>query len=73
MKTWTTNETKYSRMAQINFFKGCLPEISLGPFLNTLPKYNDYKLGANLNKRKRSTFVIKFVRNFEIFVKNLIA
>ena len=28
--------TKYSRMDQLNFFKGCLPQITLGPFLNTL-------------------------------------
>ena len=29
--------TKYSRMDQVKFFKVCLPQISLGPFLNTLP------------------------------------
>ena len=28
--------TKYSRIDQVNFFKGCLPRISLGPFRNTL-------------------------------------
>ena len=27
---------KSSRMDQVKFFKGCLPQISLGPFLNTL-------------------------------------
>ena len=27
---------KYSRMDQKNFFKGCLPQILFGPFLNTL-------------------------------------
>ena len=32
----TTNETKYSRMDQVKLFKGCLPQILLGPFLNTL-------------------------------------
>ena len=26
--------TKYSRMDQVKFFKGCLPQILLGPFLN---------------------------------------
>ena len=31
-----TFETKYSRMDQVKFFKGCLPQILLGPFLNTL-------------------------------------
>ena len=30
-----TYETKYSRVDQVNF-KGCLPQILLGPFLNTL-------------------------------------
>ena len=29
--------TKYSRMDQVKFFKGCLSQISLSPFLNTLP------------------------------------
>ena len=28
--------TKYSRMDQVKFFKGCLPQILLGPFLNAL-------------------------------------
>ena len=27
---------KYSRMDQVKSFKGCLPQILLGPFLNTL-------------------------------------
>ena len=35
-----TNGTKYSRMEQVKFFKGCLPKISLGPFLNTLSQIN---------------------------------
>ena len=30
-------ETKYSRMDQVKFFKGHLPQILLGTFLNTLP------------------------------------
>ena len=30
-------ESKYSRMEQVKFFKGCLPQVLLGPFLNTLP------------------------------------
>ena len=32
-----TYGTKYSRMEQVKFFKPCLPQISLDPFLNTLP------------------------------------
>ena len=30
-----TSESRYSRMDQVKF-KGCLPQILLGPFLNTL-------------------------------------
>ena len=29
-------DSKYSRMDQVKFFKGCLLQILLGPFLNTL-------------------------------------
>ena len=32
------DESKYSRMNQVKFFKDCLPQILLGPFLNTLPQ-----------------------------------
>ena len=28
--------TKYSRMDQVKFFKGCFPQILLGRFLNTV-------------------------------------
>ena len=31
-----TNVSKYSRMDQVKFFKRCLPQILLGPFLNIL-------------------------------------
>ena len=34
--TSVLNRPKYSRMDQEKFFKGCLPQISFGPFLNTL-------------------------------------
>ena len=30
--------TKYSRIDQVKFFKGCLPQFLLGPFLNTLSR-----------------------------------
>ena len=30
------NGTKHLRMDQVRFSKGCLPQIFLGPFLNTL-------------------------------------
>ena len=31
-----SNGTKYSRVDQVNFFKGCLPQNLPGPLLNTL-------------------------------------
>ena len=31
-----TYETTYSRMDQVKFFKGCLPQILFGPFLSHL-------------------------------------
>ena len=34
------NGTKYSRVDEVKFFKGCLPQILLGPFLNTLSHLN---------------------------------
>ena len=36
LKICQSYETKYSRMDQVKFFKGCLPQMLLGPFLNTL-------------------------------------
>ena len=40
--TWTTiYGTKYSKIDQVKFFKGCLPQISLGPFLNALPQMTE--------------------------------
>ena len=36
-KLGTSFGAKYSRMERVTFFKDCLPEILLGPFLNTLP------------------------------------
>ena len=41
------NETKYSRMGQVKFFKGCLSQILLGPFLNTLPQIIVFQKIAN--------------------------
>ena len=31
-----SNGLRYSRMDRVKFFNGCLPQIFLGPFLNTL-------------------------------------
>ena len=39
---------KYSRMNQVKFFKGCLPQISLGPILNTLSHVNKDQLFENM-------------------------
>ena len=36
-------ETKYSRMDQVKFFKGSLPQILLGPFLTTLSHISSYR------------------------------
>ena len=49
-------ETKYSRMDQVKFFKGCLPQILLVPFLNTLP----YLVGV---PRLRSLCVLSLYYN----------
>ena len=35
------DERKYSRMDRVKFFKGCIPQILLGPFLDTLPYLAD--------------------------------
>ena len=32
----TANKSKYSRVDQVKFFKGCLPQILFGSLLNTL-------------------------------------
>ena len=54
--TCSLNETKYSRMDKVKadhslkrpytfkVFKGCLPQILLGPFLNTLSQITFYSL-----------------------------
>ena len=36
-----TNETKHLRMDQVKFMEDSLPQISLGPFLNTLSQINN--------------------------------
>ena len=40
---WRSCGTNYSRMDQVKFFKCCLPQISLGPFLNTLSHVSQIK------------------------------
>ena len=40
-KITATTGTKDSRMDQLKFFKDCLPQILLGPFLNTLSQLEE--------------------------------
>ena len=56
------NGTKYSRMEQIKIFKGCLPKISLGPFLKTLSQIvvTLLKYVAGFRKIKKLFFWIGF-------------
>ena len=44
----TTFGSRYSRMDQVKFFKGCLPQILLGPFLNTLTHFQFYLEDLNI-------------------------
>ena len=39
--TSSNNGTKYSRVDKVTFFKGYLPQILLGPTLNTLSHISD--------------------------------
>ena len=41
--------TKYSRMDQAKFFKGCLPQTLLRPFLNNLPHIQVYDRDRVIN------------------------
>ena len=42
IKNWADRvgifRSRYSRMDKVKFFKGCVPQILLGPFLNTLTR-----------------------------------
>ena len=49
--------TKYSRMDQVKFFKGCLPQILLGPFLNAL---SHVSIAA-------SSFIVKYCPSWVIW------
>ena len=56
------NGTKYSRMEQIKILKGCLPKISLGPFLKTLSQIvvTLLKYVAGFRKIKKLFFLDRF-------------
>ena len=66
-KSWI-NGAKYSRMDEVKFvetafkkFEGCLPQISLGPFLNTLSQvYFSY-----IEVSYFITFVLNSLRNYK--------
>ena len=59
--------TKYSRMDGGKFFKGCLPQILLGLFLNTLPQIflSGTHLGINDKDYSRERFNCS---NFHYFI-----
>ena len=47
------NGSRYSRMDQVKIFKGCLPQILLGPFLNTLTQiWEELKSKSHLETPK---------------------
>ena len=48
-----SNGIKYSRMDHVNFFKGCLPQILLDPFLNTLSQIYFFHLLQSPNIRQQ--------------------
>ena len=50
--------SKYSRIDQVKFFKGCLLQILVGPFLNTLTHLIQLHHGQNFN-------FIEFIYNNE--------
>ena len=45
-------------MDQVNFFKGCVSQILLGPFLNTLPQifYSSKNIQQNILRFMQSVF-----------------
>ena len=62
--------SRYLRMDQVTFFKGCLPQILLGPFLNTLAHmsislteyYCRHKCGLAAVTKKAFTITYIFIR-----------
>ena len=73
IKTSTLNETKYSRMDQERIlkkvFKGCFPQILLGPFMNTLSQMYLLEVSVLINsfmdQKKDSAFGCGFIKKFE--------
>ena len=54
-----SNGTKLSRMHQVNFFKRCLPQILLGPLLNTLCQIMMHCISKkNCNAKTNNNFKI---------------
>ena len=59
--SWASYGTKYSRMDQV-IFKGCIPQILLGPFLNTLSHVVDlYRAWATDLKFSKLIYSSTFV------------
>ena len=59
-------ELKNSRIDQVKFFKGCLPQILLGPFLNTLSHLtfvvHFYSLFFSVSRQKSNTGFNKSIK-----------
>ena len=51
------------RPYRFNFFKGCFPQISLGPFLNTLSHWN------YLQKQRTTNLITDLALFHEYFMK----
>ena len=60
--SWASYGTKYSRMDQVIFYKGGLPQILLGPFLNNLSHVADlYRAWATDLKFSKLIYSSTFV------------
>ena len=60
--------TKYSRMDQGKFFKGSLPQLWLGPFLNTLSHLQINFRGDGLDQHSVSVWVLSWIFPANIYL-----
>ena len=63
--------TKYSRMDQVKFFKGFLPQISPGPFLNTLSHLWPLDQKTDFEKSLSSDYAVFLMLNSYRTVKRV--
>ena len=68
-KCITTSGTKYSRMDQVNFLKGCLPQILLGLLLNTLSQM--LLILPLCKKMKRTSDILQSIK-IDLFFKGIV-